>query len=135
MNVLLSVKPRHCQKITSGAKRYEFRRRVFARGVAEVYLYSTSPVSRIVAKFTVEAIVEDNPKALWHSFRDFSGLAETEFFEYFDGAEKGYAIQIGNLKTLGPLDPLKVFPHFTVPQSFCYLSDTQASKIEGNLRL
>lgn len=84
--------------------------------------YSTSPVKKIVGLFAVKAIIEDDPKALWSNFGDFSGLDETEFFHYFDGLERGFAIEIKNAQMFEPFNPKVVIPNFHPPQSYCYLS-------------
>jgi predicted transcriptional regulator len=112
-------------------KRYEFRRRAFGGNVEKVFVYSTAPIKKIVAEFSVKSIIKDNPKALWFDFKEFSGLEETEFFEYFDGAEKGYAIEVSKLRTLEPIDPKNLVPTFRPPQSYCYISKRIAKKIEN----
>jgi len=129
MNVILSIKPKYCNAITSGLKKYEFRRRIFGRKVDSVYMYSTSPVKKIVGRFTVKSILEDSPKALWENYGDLSGLHETEFFEYFDGAEKGFAIEIAKAETLMPIDPKNLIPNFCPPQSYRYFSESIAKMI------
>ena len=55
MNVLLSVKPKYAEKIVEGKKKYEFRRAIFQKqNIEKVYIYSSSPVSKIVAAFRSE---------------------------------------------------------------------------------
>jgi len=55
MNVLLSVKPKYTEKILEGEKKYEFRRAIFKKqNIEKVYIYSSSPVSKIVAAFDIE---------------------------------------------------------------------------------
>jgi predicted transcriptional regulator len=130
MNVILSIRPKYCNAIASGLKKYEFRRRVFGRKVNSVYIYSTAPMKKIVAKFSVRSIIEDNPKALWQNFGDSSGLNETEFFAYFDGAEKGFAIEIFKVESFKPVDPKILIPNFCPPQNYCYLNEGLVQAME-----
>jgi len=122
MNVILSIKPKYCDEIRKGRKKYEFRKKIFNRDTKLVYMYSTSPVKKIVGRFTVKAIFEDDPKTLWSSFGGLSGLCEAEFFNYFDGVERGFAIAIKDVKPFDPFNPTNVIPNFHPPQSFSYLN-------------
>ena len=124
MNVLLSIKPKYVVEIMNGNKRYEFRKSIFRcrEDVELVYVYSTSPVKKIVGVFTIETIIEDHPKNLWESFREFSGIVEEEFFSYFGGNKKGFAIAIGDVEVFeDPIDPKISIPGFVPPQSFRYV--------------
>jgi len=66
MNILLSVKPEYAEKILEGKKKYEFRRIIFKRNdIQKVYIYSTSPISKIIASFEIEQILKDSPEKIW----------------------------------------------------------------------
>ncbi len=123
MSVILSIKPEYCEKIRRGNKRYEFRRRIFSRKVSYVYMYSSSPVKRIVGIFGVESIIEDDPKELWEKFKDFSGISEEQFFEYFGDRRKGFAIKIKEVKIFEPFDPKMLVSDFSPPQSYLYIKE------------
>ena len=98
MEVLLSIKPQYVEEIIKGKKRYEFRKKVFKNDVNEVYIYSSSPVKKIVGYFKFDNIVEDHSENLWRNFKEYSGINEDEFFEYFKEKNKGFAIEINQLK-------------------------------------
>lgn len=126
MNVLLSIKPKYVEKILNGEKKFEFRKIVFKDGkkIEKVYIYSTSPVKKIVAYFTIEKIIEDEPEKLWKKCSNSSGVDRDEFFSYFKNKEKGYAIKINDLEEFEePVDPKSHNPNFRPPQSFCYTGD------------
>ena len=128
MNVLLSIKPKYVKEILKGEKKYEFRRSIFQyrEEIEMVYIYSTSPVKRIVGRFTIEEIIEGHPKNLWESFRDFSGIEDEEFFRYFGAAEKRFAIKIEKVEVFKePIDPKISIPDFVPPQSFRYFKETE----------
>ena len=125
MNVLMSVKPVYVSKIIEGTKKYEFRKSIFKkRSVDLVYIYSSHPVKKIVGKFTIGDILEDRPDNLWDAVKDQSGLDESEFFNYFEGRSKGYAIGIDEFTPFkDPIDPRLHYDNFVPPQSFCYVDN------------
>jgi len=130
MNVLLSIKPKYVEEIKRGNKIYEFRKSFLRKQniskIEKIYIYSSSPVKKIVARFILNAILEDHPKILWEKCKDFSGIDRVEYFRYFGKKEKGIAIKITELKFFqNPIDPKSVFPGFIAPQSFCYIDDLE----------
>ena len=130
MNVLLSIKPKYVEEIKKGNKKYEFRKSFFskknAKEIEKIYIYSSSPVKKIVAKFVLSVILEDHPKVLWEKCKDFSGINEVEYFKYYEKREKGFAIKISGLTFFEqPIDPKSIFPNFMAPQSFCYIEDIE----------
>lgn len=131
MRVLLSVKPEYADKILCGSKRYEFRKNIFKnKGIREIVIYSSSPVKKIVGTCVIDSIIEDHPINLWEMFRDVSGLCEDEFFSYFSGKERGYAIEIGGITKFDrPVDPRELNEDFIPPQSFHYITDSFYAEI------
>lgn len=134
MNALLSIKPEFAKKILTGEKEYEFRRTIFsdANLVDFVYLYSSSPVKKIVGGFTIQRIVEATPEEMWDLFGDRSGIEDRErFMSYFDGVETGYAIQVGRTHRFqDEIDPDEVFEDFVPPVSFYYLDPDMDSTLQ-----
>jgi type I restriction enzyme S subunit len=131
MDVLLSIKPKYVKSIIEGDKLYEFRKAIFKnREINRIYIYSSAPVKRIVALFEISTILEDHPAVLWDRVRDHAGINDSEFFSYFAGRERGYAIGIENLREFDtPIDPRKEIPGFVPPQSYCYLDGEKCSAV------
>jgi predicted transcriptional regulator len=128
MKVLLSVKPKYVEKIMSGDKRYEFRKTIWKKKINEVYIYSTTPEKKIVASFTYDKVIKEDPQTLWEFYHEESGLTQGEFFDYFRGIKKGYAIPIKELKPFDP--PLELsLNNIRPPQSFRYISEEQVSHL------
>jgi len=127
MNVLLSVKPKYAELIKSGLKKYEFRRKFFKKtGRGKIYIYSTSPVKKIIGAFDASTIYEDLPPKIWNLFGEHSGLSEAEFFQYFKDCKTAFAIKITNLVIFQePWDPSDYFLEFNPPQSYCYFNPLQ----------
>lgn len=123
MDVLLSIKPKFAESIINGKKKYEFRKVTFSKNcVKNVYIYSTSPIKKIVGTFVINSIIEDNPIELWNQLKEDAGITEKEFFGYFKNKKIGFAFEITDVEKFeNPMDPRIIFPDFVPPQSFCYI--------------
>lgn len=123
MKVLLSIKPEFADKIFNGTKKYEFRRSIFKKKeVKTVVVYASSPVQKIIGEFEIEIIIKEEINRLWNLTKDFSGISEDYFFEYFSNKDNGFAIKIKRTKKYKR--PLSIKEDFnaTPPQSFMYLT-------------
>ena len=129
MNVLISIKPEFVEKIISHEKRYEFRRRIFKKEVKNVIIYSTAPSKKIVGYFELENIIKDSPLNLWNSCSDFAGIDEKDFFNYFLGISKGFALKIGHLELFENFVDTENLDDFRAPQSFKYIDDESFEKL------
>ncbi|MFA5971923.1 MAG: ASCH domain-containing protein [Lentimicrobiaceae bacterium] len=122
MRVLLSIKPEYAEKIFDGTKKYEFRRSVFKNhDVKTVVVYASSPVQQVIGEFEIEKILNYDLHKLWEKTKEFSGISERFFFEYFINKEKGFAIKIKCTKRYDKALSLKEDFNVTPPQSFMYL--------------
>ena len=124
MKVLLSIKPEFAEKIFNGTKKYEFRRSVFKnQNIKTVVVYASSPVQLVIGEFEIDIILNDDLHQLWNITKDYSGISENYFFEYFNNKERGYAIKIKQTtrykKALSLKNDFKTAP----PQSFMYLEN------------
>lgn len=136
MDVLLSIKPIYAERIITGEKSYEFRRRLFkSRDVDMVYLYANSEVQRITAGFNMKGILEGHPSDLWSSCAEQAGVSRELYSRYFDEQDLGFAIEIGDVWRVSPsVDPFVEFEAFTPPQSFIYLSEEQSMLLRSRLQ-
>lgn len=126
MNVLLSIKPVYVEKIISGEKKYEFRKSVFKNfdRLNRIYIYSTSPVKRIIGSFKIGHVISGSPESIWEEYRDCSGISAVDFFDYYKNHEKAVAISIEDLQIFDcPINPFIEFKDFKAPQSFYYMKD------------
>jgi predicted transcriptional regulator len=137
MKVLLSINPVHAEKIFSGTKKYEYRKNVFKRdNVRTVVVYVTKPVARIVGEFDVNEIVDGSPQSVWEKTREYSGISEEFFLDYYNGRERAVALAIGEVRTYPEaIDPQEAVRNFTPPQSFLYLDEEFNTAVEQQLAL
>jgi len=123
MKVLLSIKPEFVREIENGNKRFEYRKAIFKnKDVKTVVIYATMPIGKIVGEFDIETILEEHPNTLWEKTKEYSGVDEQFYMEYFHGRDRGYAIKITRLKMYkNSICPYSQEKNFTAPQSFKYL--------------
>ena len=126
MKALLSIKPEYVEKIISGEKEYEYRKRIFKQKIKSVIIYCTMPVGEIIGEFTIDDIINDTPDNIWAKTKDKSGISYEFFQEYFDDKEKGYAVKIKKLNIYNKSVSRDSLPEFSAPQSFKYVEDSFA---------
>ncbi len=132
--VLISIHPEYVEKILSGEKKLEFRRRWACRPVETLYFYATAPVKRIVGFARVERVSSGTRTHLWRLSKEGrGGLSRRKLFAYLNGAQKGVAIEIGAVTPFyGGVEPsLSLGCCFRPPQSFRYLTEKEVSRINS----
>jgi predicted transcriptional regulator len=99
---LFSIAPVWVEKLANGEKKFELRRRGPRDPVkhSHALIYSTAPISAIVAKSIITGAVTGTPTFLWHRIGADSGCTENEFFKYFRGCPVGSAIAMSNVRLL-----------------------------------
>ncbi|OGJ49064.1 hypothetical protein A2335_01790 [Candidatus Peregrinibacteria bacterium RIFOXYB2_FULL_32_7] len=124
MNVLLSIRPKYCEALLSGEKKYEFRRTIFKNNdVKKVYLYCNSDIKKIVGSFEIKNVLIGSPKDIWNKCKKYAGIKRKDFFEYFKGTNTAYAIKVKKTRKLKrPINPYATMKNFVAPQSFYYIS-------------
>ena len=122
MEVILSIKPEYANKIFNGSKKFEFRRSIFKnKEVTKIIVYASSPVSKIIGEFEIEKILYEDLKSLWKLTKDFSGISEKYYYDYFIGKEKGYALEVKKVKLYKEVLCIKETFGINPPQSFAYV--------------
>lgn len=126
-DILISLAARYAEKIFAGEKQVELRRRTMhvAPG-ATVWIYVKLPVGSIVGRAKVEAVHASSPASLWRRFGMVSGLSRQEFFDYFKGVTRGFALVLEGARRLRQslsLDSLRTIAEgFNPPQFFVRLT-------------
>lgn len=124
---LLSIKPEYSDRIFSGAKKFELRkRRLGIRRGDIVVVYTSSPTRALTGAFMAMGELELPVGDMWTRHRAHLGIARGAFDKYFDGSENAVAIPIGRAIRIPsiPLPDLRrLRPGFTPPQSFMYCPD------------
>ena len=120
--VLLSIKPEFAHKIFDGTKKYEFRKQIFKdSSIKKVIVYSSSPEQKVIGEFTIDDILNDTPSDLWLQTRDYSGITQAFYEEYFRGRKNAYAIKVASTRIYEQKKDLSDFDIMFPPQSFAYV--------------
>lgn len=124
MKVVLSIKPEFANKIFEGSKKFEFRRSIFKnKNVKSIIVYASSPVQKVIGEFEIGKIYNDDLRTLWKRTKEFSGISEEYFYEYFSDKDKGFAIQVKNKRKYRKAKCLKSDFNLNPPQSFAYVKE------------
>jgi predicted transcriptional regulator len=93
--MVLSIHPRHVEKILEGTKSVELRRtRPLVAPGQPVAIYATLPSGALVATCRISGVQAGSPASIWRSVGSDTGLTRAEFDEYFDGADSAIALHL-----------------------------------------
>lgn len=128
-SLLLSIKPEYVERILQGTKRFEYRKRLAQEPVDAIYIYSTTPVMKVVGMVKVLGHLEMSPSALWEKTKAQAGISRAKYREYFRNCKKAYAYQLGDVLIFDTPRDLSDFGISTAPQSFVYINcnDTKST--------
>ena len=125
MKILLSIKPQYVEKIISGEKKYEFRKKEFKRkNIDTIVVYSSGNIRKLVGEIKFKTILSDTPSLLWQKTHAKSGMTEESFMRYYKNKDIAYAIVIDAFlpyKTYMDIDDK--YPGVKPPQSYRYIDE------------
>ncbi|MEG1313550.1 MAG: ASCH domain-containing protein [Bacilli bacterium] len=122
--ILISINPEYVDRILDGSKKYEYRK-VLAKDVDLLIIYSTSPVMKIVGEVKVMGNIEMAPSTLWEKTKKEAGISRKKYREYFKGRKKAYAYLLGDVLKYETGKRLTDIGINNAPQSFVYLKQEQ----------
>lgn len=120
-SILLSIHPKYVENILCGAKKFEYRKRLVSNNIEYIYIYSTSPVMKVVARVKVTDVLQASPTALWEKTKTAFGISLQAYSEYFEGCKSTYAYELGDIQVYETPKYLHNFGVNTAPQSFVYI--------------
>jgi predicted transcriptional regulator len=125
-HALISLEERFAEGILNGNKLVELRRRPMRLAVGTtIWMYVKVPVGKVIGAAQVQSLHVWAPTTLWKRYGDVSGLSRTEFFDYFSGVARGFALVLSNPSRLPaplPLERLRSLNDgFHPPQFFLHL--------------
>lgn len=129
--VLLSIKPKYADLILAGTKTVELRRSWPSNDVGVMVIYSSAPVQRLTGIALITQIQECSPEALWKIAQAHGGgVTEEELKEYIGKKSLAYGVMLGRVEPAEvAVDPKDLFPNFTPPQGFLYLSPIDYQRV------
>ena len=121
--ILLSIKPEYANKILTGKKKYEYRKRLSQEQVDKIIVYSTDPIKKVIGEVLVVGTITKSPTRLWEDTKTESGITRSKYRLYFRGCKQAHAYQLGSVRIYTPPKELSEFGINHAPQSFVYISD------------
>ena len=131
-SILLSINPEYIERIFSGSKKYEFRKRLANKAVGKILMYSTAPIMKVVGEVQIVETISASPTALWENTKKFAGISRDKYRKYFKGCKVAYAYRLGQVIQYDPPKNLSEFNINLPPQSFIYLPVGQSDDEDPN---
>lgn len=122
-NIILPIAPKYIEKILSGEKKYEYRKKLCKNEIDKIYLYSTAPVKGIVGEVKVLGKIEKSKGELWNTTYQHSGIDKQFYEEYFLNNSNACAYRLGKVTKYVSKIPLENVGIHYIIQSFAYVND------------
>lgn len=114
--ILLSIKPEYAEKILSGKKQYEIRRKFgYADPETTILLYATKPIQRIVGKCKLGSILVSGKEHIWEIVKNSAGITKEQFMAYLEESTNATALELYGQKRFQHQKKIK-----NPPQSWRY---------------
>lgn len=98
-DIVLSIRPEHAEKIISGKKKIEIRRKFSNKWKgASALLYASSPRREFVGEAEIGEIITGTPEKIWSDWQSEIGCSYDEFASYCKGAERVTALIFADVK-------------------------------------
>ena len=118
--ILLSIKPEFVEKILSGEKKYEYRKKLCKESVEKMYIYATAPIKMVVGEVVITGKKILNKEKLWEETQTQSGITKEFYDKYFLNCEEGSAYCLGQVTKYEKGKSLQEFGVKVAPQLFVY---------------
>lgn len=124
-DIVFSIRPEYAEKIVSGIKTVELRRRFPSQTpVGTVALiYTTTPTQALTGIAEIESVISRAPSEIWDIYSRDACINKKDFESYFAGATSATAIKLRHARRLRrplALEELRAKFGFEPPQSFLY---------------
>jgi predicted transcriptional regulator len=128
----MSIKPKYADKIFSGEKKWEYRKKIpnIIANHDTIVVYASSPVKKVIGEFSVQYILSYPVNMIWYQTGQWGGVTAEEFLDYFKCAEIAHAIKIKERVLYMKPRPLSDYGITRPPQNFMYLDDVLTTPTE-----
>lgn len=102
-DIVISVRSQFVDRIASGKKTAELRRRApRIQPGCRVWIYTKAPEATVSICVTVDRIITGSPEEIWRSHSSLLGVSRDEFDGYFAEAETACAIVFRKVEDVSP---------------------------------
>lgn len=121
IEILMAIKPEFADKILSGSKTFEYRKRVPKQEFDLILFYVSSPIMKVLFQSKIKRILDASPDEVWNETKE-KGCVDFDFFyQYFNNKQTAYAIELCDVKQFKVPKSLSEFGVLKPPQNFMYL--------------
>ena len=124
MSIILPIKSKYVKAIFAGTKKFELRRKIPKQDVKSIYIYETSPTSKIVGKLMIKKIWKFKIKKLWEHTKGQNELSKQELESYFHNQDHGFALEISKKEQFQTYQSIQKYNLNYPPQGFVYVKKT-----------
>ena len=122
-SILMSIKPEYVNKIFSGEKKYEYRKRKCKQKIDRIVVYSSSPVQKVVGELKIKQVLCDNKNTIWNKTNKYCGTSKNKYDNYFKDCENAVAYEIEKAILYDNPKYLSDYSIKTAPQSYVYIKE------------
>jgi len=108
--ILMSIKPEHIEKIRSGEKVIEIRKKFNKKWAGcRMTVYSSSPDQAIYGYAKIQDVKKGSPEKIWSQYRQDIGVKKNIFDEYAGSCDQIYAILLKDFEPYhNPISMLQI---------------------------
>lgn len=115
------IKKEFVRRIFDGSKGYEFRKSFCDPRINTIVIYESDGRGMVVGEFHIKDRLCYKPDVLWDLTKEYAGISEEDFFDYFKGCDKACAYVIGDISIFLKPKKLEAYNVFKAPQNYVYL--------------
>ena len=121
--ILMSIKPEYVDKIFSGEKKYEYRKRMCKEKIDTIIVYSSSPIQKVVGELKIKQVLYDKKTIIWNTTYKRGGITKIKYDKYYENCDYAVAYEIEKAILYDKQKDLKNFNVKTAPQSYVYITN------------
>ena len=121
--ILMSIKPEYVDKIFSGSKKYEYRKRMCKEKIDTIIVYSSSPIQKVVGELKIKQVLYDKKNVIWNKTNKYGGITKIKYDNYCENCGYVVAYEIEKAILYDKQKDLKDFNVRTAPQSYVYITN------------
>lgn len=121
--ILMSIKPEYVDKIFSGEKKYEYRKRLCKEKIDTIIVYSSSPIQKVVGELKIKQVLYDKKNVIWNETNKYGGITKIKYDNYYENCGYVVAYEIEKAILYDKQKDLKDFNVRTAPQSYVYITN------------
>ena len=121
--ILMSIKPEYADKIFSGEKKYEYRKRLCKEKIDTIIVYSSSPIQKVVGELKIKQVLYNKKSIIWDKTNRYGGITKTKYDKYYENCDYAVAYEIEKAILYDKQKDLKDFNVRTAPQSYVYITN------------